>query len=177
MHALQHLCITLEIRASLDLQCKARYPSSCLSQARVMQVRPEKQIALPYASYRLCKADGAAVERTDKHPFCMSRVYYDAHEKPQEIWAQMADGSCRWRQSGSEIKVIALKVCPGHDGWGRWLLCTTCCESLLRAQASPSSPELRLGWVRAVSVYGQTSKYHAEAQRCMCTGHTDVLMV
>ena len=27
-----------------------------------------------------------------------------------QAWAEMADGSCRWRQTGSEVKVIALKV-------------------------------------------------------------------
>ena len=27
-----------------------------------------------------------------------------------QVWAEMADGSCRWRQTGSEIKVIALKA-------------------------------------------------------------------
>lgn len=26
------------------------------------------------------------------------------------MWAELADGSCRWRQTGSEIKVICLKV-------------------------------------------------------------------
>lgn len=38
------------------------------------------------------------------------RVYYDAAERPEEVWAQHSDGSCRWRQTGSELKVIALKV-------------------------------------------------------------------
>ena len=35
--------------------------------------------------YRLVRADGTALERADKHPFCMSRVYYDAAEKPEEV--------------------------------------------------------------------------------------------
>ena len=38
------------------------------------------------------------------------RVYYDASERPEEVWAEHSDGSCRWRQTGSEVKVIALKV-------------------------------------------------------------------
>lgn len=38
------------------------------------------------------------------------RVYYSSQEKPEEVWAELADGSCRWRQTGSEIKVICLKV-------------------------------------------------------------------
>ena len=38
------------------------------------------------------------------------RIYYDGKEKPEEVWAELADGSCRWRQTGSEIKVICLKV-------------------------------------------------------------------
>ena len=78
---------------------------SCLQQAR-----PRTELALPYGSYRLVAEQGAPVERLNKHPFCMARVYYDAKEKPQEVWAEMSDGSCRWRQTGSEVKVIALKV-------------------------------------------------------------------
>ena len=77
-----------------------------------MQVRPALPLALPYAAYHLCTADGTLLERRDKHPFCMSRVFYAAAERPAEAWAQLADGSCRWRQSGSEVKVICLKVGP-----------------------------------------------------------------
>ena len=40
----------------------------------------------------------------------LCRVYYSSSEKPEEVWAQLADGSCRWRQTGSEIKIICLKV-------------------------------------------------------------------
>ena len=40
------------------------------------------------------------------------RVYYSSSEKPEEVWAELADGSCRWRQTGSEIKIICLKVSP-----------------------------------------------------------------
>ena len=36
-----------------------------------------------------------------------------------QVWAEMADGSCRWRQTGSEIKIIALKVRVNL----RWLTC------------------------------------------------------
>ena len=80
------------------------------------QARPQTQLALPYGSYCLVRAAGEAVERSDKHPFCMARVFYSSAERPQEVWAEMADGSCRWRQTGSEIKVIALRVrsCPAH---------------------------------------------------------------
>jgi hypothetical protein len=35
--------------------------------------RPKLELALPYGSYRLTRADGAPLERIDKHPFCMSR--------------------------------------------------------------------------------------------------------
>lgn len=38
------------------------------------------------------------------------RVYYDAAERPEEVWAETSDGACRWRQTGSEVKIIALKV-------------------------------------------------------------------
>lgn len=43
------------------------------------------ELELPYRMYRLVRADGSAVERVDKHPFCMSRVYYNATEKPEEV--------------------------------------------------------------------------------------------
>lgn len=49
--------------------------------------RPKLELELPYRMYRLVRADGSAVERVDKHPFCMSRVYYDASEKPEEVRA------------------------------------------------------------------------------------------
>jgi hypothetical protein len=29
--------------------------------------------------------NGQPVERVDKHPFCMSRVYYDGKEQPNEV--------------------------------------------------------------------------------------------
>ena len=79
---------------------------------------PKQELALPYGSYRMIKGDGSAPDRFDKHPFCMSRVFYDASERPEELWAQLADGSCRWRQSGSEVKVVALRVGTG---------CYSCC--------------------------------------------------
>ena len=53
------------------------------------------------------------MERVDKHPFQLSRVYYAAHERPEEVWAELLDGSCRWRQSASEVAVIALRVPSG----------------------------------------------------------------
>ena len=62
---------------------------------------------------QLTRSDGRRVERVDKHPFQLSRVYYAARERPEEVWAEMMDGSCRWRQSASEVAVIALRVPPG----------------------------------------------------------------
>jgi hypothetical protein len=47
--------------------------------------RPKLEIELPYKLYKLVRADGSLAERADKHPFCMSRVYYDATEKPEEV--------------------------------------------------------------------------------------------
>ena len=29
-----------------------------------------------------------------------------------QVWAELADGSCRWRQTGGEVKVVALRVPP-----------------------------------------------------------------
>ena len=62
--------------------------SAASRKAPGLQVRPERRLALPYGSYRLCSAAGGRVERADKHPFCMSRVFYDAAERPGEVWAQ-----------------------------------------------------------------------------------------
>jgi hypothetical protein len=48
-----------------------------------------------------------------KHPFGLSRVYYDSKELPcsrRQAWCQMSDGSCRWRQSSSEIQLRVLQV-------------------------------------------------------------------
>lgn len=68
------------------------------------------EIALPYKHYKLVTADGRGLERRDKHPFCMSRVYYTRDERPEEVWAEDSEGNYRWRQSSSEIKLIALRV-------------------------------------------------------------------
>lgn len=75
-----------------------------------MPSKPKLDLEVPYKMYRLVTTNGTAVERTDKHPFAMSRVYYDASEKPEEVWVELADGSCRWRQTAGEIRIIALKV-------------------------------------------------------------------
>lgn len=86
-----------------------------------LQAQPPKlELELPYRMYRLVAADGTALERPEKHPFCMSRVFYNGVDRPgPEAWAELADGSCRWRQTGSEVKVVALKVRAG-------LLLNTC---------------------------------------------------
>ena len=80
------------------------------SRELVVPERPKMELEAPYRMYHLVTATGKRVERVDKHPFCMSRVYYDASERPEETWVEIADGSCRWRQTGGEVKVLALKV-------------------------------------------------------------------
>ena len=40
--------------------------------------KPKMEVGVPYQDYKLVRADGSAVERVKKHPFCMSRIYYDA---------------------------------------------------------------------------------------------------
>ena len=67
-------------------------------------------MALVPRTYRIVRGDGSVPERIRKHPFCMSRVYYQADERPEELWAEQEDGSVRWRQTGSEVHVIALQV-------------------------------------------------------------------
>lgn len=79
--------------------------------------RPTSQLALPYAAYRLVRADGQRVERADKHPFQLSRVFYTARDRPShETWAELVDGTCRWRQSASEVRVRVLRVPPSARG-------------------------------------------------------------
>lgn len=148
----------------LPLSHPSAPPPRCLPQP----ARPKLELELPYRQYRLVRADGGAAERPDKHPFSLSRVYYDASEKPEEVgadwgvllvllvcfgcvpaahrgamrpllcqarrltgpllpplpplspyhpsppppqvWAELGDGSCRWRQTGGEVKVLALRV-------------------------------------------------------------------
>lgn len=69
---------------------------------------------LPYATYSLVTADGRPLERQDKHPFAFSRVAYSAAElQGPEAWAQLADGTCRWRQSAGEVRVIVAAVPSG----------------------------------------------------------------
>ena len=80
-------------------------------QAVIKAAKPELQLSLPYKDYKLVDSVGRPVERGQRHAFCMSRVYYDRSEmESTETWVELADGSCRWRQSGSEIKIIALGV-------------------------------------------------------------------
>ena len=31
----------------------------------------------------------------------------------EEVWAQLADGTCRWRQTSSQLTIVCLKVQPG----------------------------------------------------------------
>lgn len=94
------------------VSCNTTEEESSTNQERQIShpVRPKLDLELPYKQYKLVLGDGTPVERTDKHPFCMSRVYYDASEKPQEVWTELLDRSCRWRQTGSEILIQALTV-------------------------------------------------------------------
>ena len=55
--------------------------------------RPPLEIALPYKHYRLVRADGRPVERVDKHPFQLSRVFYNAHERFDAVRARVRRGA------------------------------------------------------------------------------------
>ena len=87
-----------------------QFGALCSTHIRLQVARPKLALALPYKQYRLVTSEGRGVERQDKHPFCMSRVYYSKAERPDEVWAEDSDGCYRWRQTSSEIKIIALKV-------------------------------------------------------------------
>lgn len=75
-----------------------------------MPSRPKTDIELPYKMYRLVYSDGSHCERIDKHGFSMSRVYYSKSDLPDEVYAELCDGSLRWRQSSDEVKVVLLRV-------------------------------------------------------------------
>lgn len=40
--------------------------------------KPKLEMVVPYKEYKLVRGDGTVLERTKKHPFCMSRVHYSA---------------------------------------------------------------------------------------------------
>lgn len=71
---------------------------------------PHIDVPACHCSPQLSRADGRSVERVDKHPFQLSRVFYASRDRPEEVWAELLDGSCRWRQSASEVAIIALRV-------------------------------------------------------------------
>jgi hypothetical protein len=54
----------------------------------------------------LSTSPNTTVERVDKHPFCMSRVYYNSKDKDVDVW--VAVDNCRWKQSSSEVSVQVL---------------------------------------------------------------------
>ncbi|KAL0049465.1 hypothetical protein WJX82_003033 [Trebouxia sp. C0006] len=86
----------------------AAIPSAWLVQV----ARPKLEMVVPYKQYKLVHSDGSAPERTRKHPFCMSRVHYSAPDRGEEVWAEVGDGSCRWRQTASEVTLLCLGVPP-----------------------------------------------------------------
>jgi len=78
--------------------------------ALVKPVKPKLEMEVPYRTYSLVYSDGTPVPRKSKHAFALTIVRYDSKCNEKEIWTQLSDGSCRWRQSSSEVKLIALKV-------------------------------------------------------------------
>lgn len=40
--------------------------------------KPKLEMVVPYKEYKLVRADGSTLDRSKKHPFCMSRVHYSA---------------------------------------------------------------------------------------------------
>lgn len=74
--------------------------------------RPKLDMELPYRMYKLVHTDGRPAERVNKHAFSMSRAYYSETELPDPVWAEISDGSCRWRQSTQEVSIICLRVPP-----------------------------------------------------------------
>ena len=44
--------------------------------------KPKLEMVVPYKEYKLVHSDGSIPERTEKHPFCMSRVHYSEPGQP-----------------------------------------------------------------------------------------------
>ena len=82
------------------------------------QLPPAPRVEVP--SYHVVDGAGRPAGAINRHPFCMSRVFYDAAERPAERWTELADGSCRWRQTAAEVKVQALRVRQPHECLGLW---------------------------------------------------------
>ena len=62
-------------------------------------------------SYKRVHADGSAVERLDKHPFCISRVFYSDCEAKNDVWFEPDDVfSYRWQQSASEVRILIFGI-------------------------------------------------------------------
>lgn len=78
--------------------------------ALVVPARPKVDLELPYKMYRLVRADGSKVERVNKHAFAFSRIHYSKGELDEDMFIEPCDRACRWRQSSSEVVVIALTV-------------------------------------------------------------------
>lgn len=106
--ALGNECIQIQC---VDTPAAAVQTPQTREEMRITEaVVPKRDLMIPYKEYKLVDACGNHVARAEKHAFCMSRVYYDRSEIQHETWVELGDGSCRWRQSGSEIKVIVLSV-------------------------------------------------------------------
>lgn len=106
-----------------------------------IQVREEMPLGLRQGKgYKLVRSDGRPASVGRRHPFGalalfrvdeqqrllrlwsqkkknawqagLARVCYKGTEKPTETWVEPEDGSCRWRQTASEVEVRALRVPP-----------------------------------------------------------------
>lgn len=109
--------------------------------------RPKLDIEMPYRSYKLVYTNGQPVERVDKHPFCMSRVYYDGkeqpnevlHNSPRQIWNRVR--CLRVRQRTAKVGSRA-RVCNSPQPF-----CLTLSPKHLRPSQHPvAKPRTRLVW-------------------------------
>ena len=88
---------------------------------------PALALSLPYHCYRLVDVDGHKVEVPNKHPFMMTRVYYNNEQQQKEVYVQVEESLgcaavsgdissssgqrtciCRWHQSASSIHVVVV---------------------------------------------------------------------
>lgn len=76
---------------------------------------PKLELEVPYRMYRVTRVDGTVPDRVDKHPFCMSRVYYDASEKPEEVRGLVAAGALS-KSAGDGVGDVCVCVCVCVQG-------------------------------------------------------------
>lgn len=88
-----------------ERQIQTNLPEEATSQESTQETTSLNKIG-----YDLVLSSGQRAPKKPRHAFGISKLLLDPSQASQEIWAQMHDGSCRWRQTATEIKLLALKA-------------------------------------------------------------------